>query len=212
MKLLLIAIVLMPSVAFAQTTPYGPFPNGMRVVVGSNGILVRDTPNYGLCIGTPPHACIAGDALPSGTYGVIQSDLPVLDAGNAWYWSRVTFDGNRTGWVSAVPPFLNPLNPIQMNAGVSFQLVADYNGPALTNAMCLIDGLSVTATRQLVASSAGQQGTLLCPASAPGIGNHKVVIQAVNSVGTAASTEFQYVVGTAPISPPPSAPMSLRIQ
>lgn len=207
---LFFAIMLVSVPAFAQTTPYGPFPNGMRVVVGAQGILVRNTPNYGLC-GNPPHECLAGDALPSGTYGVIQPDLPVLDASNLWYWTRVTF-GSVTGWVSAVPPYLNPLTPPQMNTGINFTLVADYNGPALTGSVCLIDGLQVTATRQLVASSAGQQGTIICPVNMPGIGNHKAVIQAINSVGTAGSTEFQFIVGTSPISQPPSAPMSLRIQ
>lgn len=209
-------IMLSSSSVLAQTAPYLPYANGMRVVVGGQGALLRAAPLTYTC-SQPPVECTQRDVIAPNTYGVVQSDAPVLDAGNNWYWLRVIFDastanGQNTGWVSAIPPYVNSLNPPQMVPNVSFQLVANYDGPALTGAVCLIDGQSFPATRQLVASVLGQQGTLLCPASMPGVGGHKAVIQAINSVGTAGSTEFQYEVTTSPTTQPPTMPMNLRIQ
>jgi hypothetical protein len=201
----------------SQTPPYGPFQNGMRVVIGGTGALVRLTPNYGPC-GPVPHECLTTDALPPSTYGVVQPDTPVLDAGGTWYWSRVTFDQGTTGWVSALPPYLNPLVPPQLIVGIPFNIVASYGpGPILTSAVCINDGLTSAATMQLQSvtccsdNGPGQQGTLTCPWPKAGVGNHKVVIQAINSKGTADSEEFQFAITTAPVGQAPTTPNNIRI-
>jgi hypothetical protein len=144
------------------------------------------------------------------TFGVIQSDPPVLDPAG-WYWSKINFDNGISGWVSAYPPYINSLQPPQMIADVAFTIVADYNGPAITQGVCLNDGLSSAATLQLQVGATGQTGSMICPQNKPGIGNHKVVVQAVNPAGTAASSEFQYSVTTAVTPMPPAPPANLRI-
>lgn len=206
--------------AFGQTpTPTGPYPNGMRVVVGGSGALLRNSPNVYSC-GNPPHPapneCTQADVMPPGVYGVVQPDPPVLDVGGAWYWVRITFDaktqaGDNTGWASAFPPYVNMLSPPQMISGINMTLVSDYLGPALVSAVCIFDGVNRAATMQLQNAAVGHQGTLSCAVPAPGVGNHKAVIQAVNGSGTAASPEFQFAVTQTALQQPPSAPTNLRI-
>jgi hypothetical protein len=192
-------------------------------MTGSTGALLRIKPITYQC-GEPAHECTNSDVIPPNSYGVIQSDPPVLDAAG-WYWLRVDFDtptanGQDIGWVSATPPYLNMLNPPQMISGVPFSIVASYGpGPILTNAVCINDGVTSAATMQLQSATCcsdngpGQVGSLICPwpVSQAGVGNHKVVIQAVNKQGTAASNEFQFSVTSAPQSLPPTQPTGLRI-
>jgi hypothetical protein len=198
-----------PTQPTQQAVNYPPFTAGMRIQVGQ-AVLPRNTPSLNGTCGSDNHPCSTGDAVPPSTFGVVQPDAPVLDPAG-WYWSKIAFDNGINGWVSAYPPYINPLTPPQMIAGSSFSVVGDYNGPALTQGVCINDGLASAATLQLQVNATGQQGTMICPQKAPGTGNHKIVVQAVNSAGTAASTEFQYSVTSAPIPVPPTAPSSLRI-
>ena len=211
-----VVCLFLPGLVQAQTTQYSPFPNGMRVISGGTGVLLRNTPSLSGTCGTPAHTCTAADSIPPNTYGVIQPDPPVLDAGG-WYWHRITFQyaGGVTGWVSAYPPYINMLSPPQMIEGVTMSVVADYIGPALTQAICINDGVNSAATLSLQPQSGGTtgsvQGTLLCAWGMPGIGNHKAVVKAVNNAGTMDSTEFQFAVNTAPTQVAPAAPSNLRI-
>lgn len=191
-------------------TQYPPLTPGMRVLTGAQGALPRNAPALTGQCGTPPHDCTTADVVAPNTYGVILPTAPVLDPAG-WYWHSITFDTAVTGWVSAYPPYINQLQPPQMIAGSSFNIVADYAGPSLTQAICIKDGVNTAATMQLQAVTTGVQGTLLCPWVDSGIGNHKVVITAVNGAGTMASAEFQFSVTSAPVPQPPSAPQSLRI-
>lgn len=193
-----------------QAVSYPPLPPGMRVIVGTPGVMVRNTPSLTSQCGTPPHDCTTADLAPANTYGVIQSDPAVLDTAG-WSWQVVTFDNGMTGWVSVLPPYINQLNPPQMVSGVPFQVVGDYMGPALTRGVCINDGANSEATMQLQATTGGVVGTLLCPWKDAGIGNHKVVIIAVNSTATVNSAEFQFNVTAAPVPSPPSQPQNLRI-
>lgn len=203
--------------ALAQQAYPPPYPAGMRVVVGGQGALARNTPSMaGLC-GEPPHPCTTADAVLPGVYGVVQADAPVLDPGG-FYWLRVTYDSQVTGWSSAYPPFVNMMVPPQMVAGSSFRIVGDYlNGPPLTAGRCLYDGLQVPATLSLQPSGANVTGTILCDQWVkPVVGNHIGVIQAVNLgeggvTQTTPSTEFQFVVSESPKPLPPLAPSNLRI-
>lgn len=218
---------LLPTLVFAQADPldpvppqsvtpmavtYAPFPAGMRVIVGSAGILVRNTPSLSGTCGEPPHACTTADAIQPNVYGVIQNDAPVLDAGGTFYWERVTFDTGPTGWVTVSgPDRLASLNPPQMVSGVSFAVAGDYNGPALTQGECNVDGIASAATLNLQPVTGGQQGTLVCPINKPGVGNHKVAITARNLAGSATSAEFQFSVTTVAVPQRPNAPANLRI-
>lgn len=194
-----------------NTTQYPPLPTGMRVFVGTAGTYARNTPSHTGQCGTPPHECAAGDVLAPNTYGVVQNDPPVLDAGG-WSWQNVLFDNAIKGWVMAYPPNINTLSPPQMISGVPFQIIADYTGSVLTQAVCINDGANSPATVQLSPfSGGGVQGTLLCPWPMAGIGNHKVVIHAVNGSGTMASPEFQFAVTSAPVVSSPAQPQNLRI-
>jgi hypothetical protein len=201
----------------AQVVTPVPLPTGMRVVVGGSGVLVRNAPNYGTC-GSPPHECLATDALPPNTFGVVLADAPVLETGGKWYWSRVQFDQGALGWVSAISPYINMLTPPQMVSGAIFSIGASYGpGPILTQAVCILDGVNSPATMQLQNvtccsdNGPGHAGTLLCPWPKAGLGNHKAVVQAVNSKGTAASEEFQFSVTSAPLSLPPTQPGNMRL-
>lgn len=194
----------------AQTTQYPPIPVGMRVQVGSGGVLPRNTPSLSGTCGTPPHACTQADAVPPNTYGVIQSDPFVSDPGG-WYWERVVFDNGQSGWTTAYPPYLNQLSPPQMVQGVSVTVVGDYNGPVLTSATCINDGLPSGAQLFLQPTTGGQMGTIQCAWGMPAVGGHKGVIRAINSAGQADSSEFQFAVTAAPIPQPPAAPQNLRI-
>lgn len=209
------AMLLLALSVFAQTV--APLPTGMRVVIGGTGALVRNAPNYGTC-GNPPHECLATDALPANTYGVVQSDAPVLDASGMWYWSRVLFDQGTVGWVSAVSPYINMLTPPQMVSGANITIGASYGpAPILTQAVCILDGVSSPATMQLQNvtccsdNGPGHAGMLLCPWPKAGIGNHKAVVKAINSKGTADSDEFQFAVTTVPIGVVPTQPSNVRI-
>lgn len=192
------------------STVYPPHPTGMRVFVGSAGTYARNTPSHTGQCGTPAHECGAADVVAPNTYGVIQNDPPVLDAGG-WSWQNVLFDNAIKGWVMAYPPNINMLSPPQMIAGVPFQIIADYTGSVLTQAVCINDGANSSATVQLSPFNGGVQGTLLCPWPTAGIGNHKVVIHAVNGSGTMASPEFQFAVTNAPVVSSPAQPQNLRI-
>jgi hypothetical protein len=205
----------------AQTMTTPPLPIGMRVQVGGTGALLRASPLTYTC-DTPPVECTTQDVIAANVYGVVQSDPPVLDPAG-WYWSRVVFDaktpnGEDTGWVSAIPPYINVLTPPQMISGVAFSIAGSYGpGPILTNAVCINDGLASAATMQLQNvtccsdNGPGQQGTLICPWPKAGVGNHKVVIQAVNTKGTAQSDEFQFIINAAPVGVNPTQPNNLRI-
>jgi hypothetical protein len=182
----------------------------MRLIVGAQGVLARNTPSGTGTCGADNHVCTQADAILPNTYGVVQSDVPVLDPAG-WYWVRVTYESGQTGWSSGYPPFLNSLSPPQMVQGSSFRIVADYNGPALTSARCVSDGVQSDAVMQLQATTGGQMGTLQCTWKAPTVGNHIQVITAVNANGSAPSTEFQFSVTTAPVPPIPASPMNLRI-
>lgn len=209
--LCLLALVLIPVLADAQTQQYPPLPNGMRIQVGQ-AVLARNTPSLSGTCGTPAHACTTADAIPSGTYGVIQPDAPVLDA-SGWYWQKITYQyaGGVTGWSSSYPPYIQQLSPPQMVQGIAVSVVGDYSGPALTSAICINDGVNSAAQMSLQPNGTIVSGTLLCGWGMPGVGNHKAVIKAVNNAGTADSTEFQFAVTTAPIQTPPNAPSNLRI-
>lgn len=196
----------------AQTPPpsYPLYPPGMRVFAGSGSALVRNTPSLTSQCGTPPHECTAADSAPPNTNGVVQSDPAVLDPAG-WWWIRVQFENGMAGWVSGYPPFVMSFTPPQLVQGTSFRIVGDYNGPVLTGARCISDGLQSDAIMQLQPNSAGQQGILICGWTTPGLGNHTQVISAVNANGTTPSTEFQFSITTAPLPPIPTAPMNLRI-
>lgn len=213
-------VLLFSSVALisAQDTPppsptiWPPFPAGMRIIVGSQGVLVRNAPHYGMCgEPLPGHECTAADAVLAGIYGVIQTDPPVFET--SWWWSNVLFDNGIRGWVSAVPPFINQLTPPQMALGFPFRVVGDYNGPNLTNAICINDGINSAAVMNLQAipGGNGSQGTLSCDWGKPSTGNHIAVIRAVNPAGTAQSTEFQFAVSTIVVQQVPTTPGNLRI-
>ncbi len=193
-----------------QAVSYPPLPPGMRVIVGAQGVMVRNTPSLTGQCGTPPHDCTQADVMPANTYGVVQSDPAVLDPAG-WSWQVVTFDNGVSGWVSAYPPYINQLTPTQMVSGVPFQIVGDYSGPALTRAVCINDGANSEATMQLQPVTTGVTGVLLCPWKDAGVGNHKVVIIAVNSTATMNSAEFQFSVTAAPVPSPPGTPQNLRI-
>lgn len=216
-----LALLFLSVTAYAQQQPlppepgttstmYPPLPTGMRVFVGSSGTYARNTPSHTGQCGTPAHECAAADVVAPNTYGVVQNDPPVLDAGG-WSWQRVQFDNAITGWVMSYPPNINTLSPPQMISGVPFQVIADYTGPVLTQAVCINDGANSPATVQLSPFNGAVQGTLLCPWPTAGIGNHKVVIHAVNGSGTMASPEFQFAVTTAPVVASPAQPQNLRI-
>jgi hypothetical protein len=144
------------------------------------------------------------------TYGVIQGDPPVLEAAG-WYWEKITFDNGINGWVTSYPPYINMLMPPQMIEGSSFNIIADYSGSALTQAICIFDGANSAATLQMQPTTGGVTGTILCPWPKAGTGNHKAVVQAVNQSGTMPSAEFQFQVSAAVVQPIPSAPQNLRI-
>lgn len=204
-----------------QTTPPPPFPRGMRVIVGSDGSLPRLGP-WGMC-GTPAHACGTADTQPPGAYGVVEADAPILDTGGAFYWQRVTYEAPTTsgitvGWSRAIAPYLLMLTPPQMISGIPFYVMASYGpGPILTDARCINDGVNNPAAMQLQATTCcadngpGQVGSLVCSWPSAGVGNHKVVIQAINSKGTAQSDEFQFAVTTVPQAQPPTKPTNMRI-
>lgn len=218
---LVVGVMVEVCVLLAQTPqPPAPYPNGMRVVVGADGSIPRNAP-WGTC-GTDNHACGAGDSQPTGVYGFVMPDPPVLDTGGAYYWVRVTYaspttTGLTVGWSRGVPPFLVMLTPPQMIAGIAFNITADYLGPVLTQAICINDGANSPATMQLQSvtlpdgKTPGQQGTLRCPWPKAGVGNHKVVVKAVNGQGTMDSTEFQFAVTDVPVAQPPTMPNNLRI-
>jgi hypothetical protein len=197
-----------------------PYPTGMRVVVGPDGSVPRNAP-WGTC-GTDNHQCIAGDSVAPGVYAVVQADAPILDSGGMFYWIRVIYaqpspSGLTQGWSRAIPPFLAMLTPPQMTEGVAFTIMADYLGPTLTQGVCINDGAGVAATLALKATtladgSPGQIGSMSCPWPKAGLGNHKVVVQALNTYGTTAAPEFQFIVSTSPILQPPVAPTNVRIQ
>lgn len=196
----------------AQTTQWPPYPAGMRLVVGSQGALVRNTPSLTGTCGSPAHTCTAADGVLAGVFGVVQINPPVHDT-NGFWWVYMVFDTGVKGWVTGYPPYLNMLNPIQMSTGFSFRVVGDYNGPTITSALCLNDGVQSNATMalQAIPGATGQQGTLSCSWGMPGVGNHKAVIRAINGAGTASSEEFQFVVNTQVVQQVPNAPGNLRI-
>jgi hypothetical protein len=210
----------------AQTVPApAPYPIGMRIIVGAGGSVPRNAPSIpnGGCGADNHNPCLATDSLPEGTYAVVNNNPPVLDVGGAFYWINVTYNPGAAnqiaGWSRSIPPFLNMLTPPQMASGVAFSIVANYGpAPVLTNAVCINDGVNSAATMQLQSTTCcsdngpGHVGTLLCPWPTAGVGNHKVVIQAVNKQGTAASNEFQFAVTTAPVIGPPTAPSTIRIR
>jgi hypothetical protein len=140
----------------------------------------------------------------------VQTDPPVLDP-SGFYWVKMQFDSGVSGWSSGYPPYLVALSPPQMIQGANFSIAGDYNGPAITQAVCIIDGVNSAAVLNLQPTSGGQQGTLICAVAAPAVGNHKAVIRTENNAGSAASPEFQYAVTSAPIPQPPNAPSNLRI-
>lgn len=210
MVLLLVAVD-----AVAQTSYPAPYPAGMRVQV-AQAALARNTPSLTGTCGADNHPCTAVDAILPGVFGVVLTDAPVLDAAGFW-WLRVTFDTQVTGWVSAYPPFLITLTPPEMIAGSSFRIAADYTGPPLTAGRCLYDGLQVTATLALQPSGTSVSGTIQCAVwDKPPVGNHIAVVQAINlgkdgATQTTPSTEFQFIVTDSPKPLPPTAPSNLRI-
>lgn len=213
-----IVIVFLFSVAsvYAQDTPpttqYPPFPAGMRLLVGSTGVLARNTPSLSGTCGKDNHACTVADAIPPGQYGVVQNDAPVFES-SGWWWVKVNYENGVSGWSSGYPPYLNQLNPPQMAQGFSFRTIADYAGPSITQGICIKDGTESAATLSLqpIPNSVGQQGTISCPWTTPAIGNHIVVIRAVNNAGVANSSEFQFAVTAQVVPQPPNTPSNLRI-
>jgi hypothetical protein len=204
-------------VVSAQNPPsppvqYPSFPAGMRIVVGAQGVLVRNAPSLTAQCGMPPHDCTGADAVLAGVNGVIQADAPVYDQ-NGWWWSNVLFDTGIRGWVSAFPPYINSLQPPQMATGFPFSVVGDYNGPTLDSAICINDGVNVAGVLNLQAipGGTGQQGTITCSWGKPAPGNHKAVIQAVNTAGVGTSQEFQFAVSTQVVQQVPTTPGNLRI-
>lgn len=217
MKLLPILFILLSvSAANGQTTPIPPYPNGMRLIVATGGSIPRNAP-WGTC-GADNHVCGGADSQVANTYAFVMPDAPILDTGGLFYWIRVTYDSGPVGWSRSDPLFLMSLTPNQMISGVSFNIAANYDGAALTQATCINDGANSPANMQLQpytlpdGKTPGQRGTLICPWPKAGLGNHKVVVKAVNGQGTADSAEFQFAVTSSPIVSPPSAPTSLRIQ
>ena len=217
MRFITIALILIAAhEVSAQGTPIPPYPNGMRLIVATGGSIPRNGP-WGTC-GTDNHPCGAADSQVANTYAFVLPDAPVLDTGGLFYWIRVTYDTGPTGWSRSDPMFLMALTPNQMIAGISFNVAASYDGASLTQAVCINDGANSPANMQLQpftlpdGVTPGQRGTLLCPWPKAGIGNHKVVIKAVNGQGTADSSEFQFAVTTAPIPQPPAAPTNVRIR
>lgn len=222
-QIILIAIIVVTLLAWVrgQTPTYVPLPTGMRIVVGSTGALLRAVPLTYTC-DEPPVECSNADVIAPNVYGVVQSDAPILDPAG-WYWARVVFEastqnGQNTGWVSGLSPYVNILAPPQMVAGANFAIGASYGpGPILTQAVCILDGASSPATMQLQNvtccsdNGPGHAGTLVCPWPNAGTGNHIAVIKAVNSKGTADSEEFQFAVTAAPVSQPPTQPGNMRI-
>jgi hypothetical protein len=198
-------------IASAQTQ-YPPFPAGMRLVVGGSGALPRNTPSISGTCGKDNHACTAADAIVPGVYGVVQNDPPVFEPAG-WWWVNVTYENGITGWTSGYPPYLNALTPPQMAQGFNFRVVGDYNGPNLTSARCINDGVQSDATMNLqaITGGLGQTGTLSCLWNAPANGNHIAVIQAINNVATVPSTEFQFSVTAQVVPQAPNAPSNLRI-
>lgn len=222
-RVIVIAVLVAALLASVRgQTPLVPLPTGMRVVVGAQGALLRAAPLTYTC-DDPPVECSLQDVIAPNTYGVVQSDAPVLDTGGMWYWSRVVFEastanGQNTGWVSVLSPYVNELVPPQMVAGADFSIGASYGpGPILTQAICILDGANSPATMQLQNvtccsdNGPGQQGMLLCPWPKAGTGNHKAVIKAVNSKGTADSEEFQFSVTAVAVTPSPTNPSNMRI-
>jgi hypothetical protein len=213
--LLFISLVTLVRAQVPPPTPiqYPPFPNGMRIVVGGQGVLVRNMPSLtALCGPLPGHDCTAADAVLAGNYGVIQSDPPVFDQ-NGWWWSNVLFDNAIRGWVSGLPPYINQLQPPQMAVGFPFRVVGDYNGPEITSGVCINDGVNVAGVLNLQAipGGTGQQGTISCDWGKPAAGNHKAVIQAINNAGVGTSLEFQFAVSTQVVQQVPNTPGNLRI-
>lgn len=228
--LVVLLLVLLPRIGGAQDVPIDPntglpyptpapftastyplYPPGMRVIVGSGGALARNQPSFTGTCGPDNHACTAADAVAPNTYGVVQSNPPVLDSGG-WYWHRVLFETAVEGWVTVTgPERLSALSPPQMIQGSSFQIVGDYLGPILTGARCILDGVNSDAVRSLAPDAAGQKGTLHCPWPKADLGNHIAVIQAINNAGTMNSSEFQFAVTAAPVAPIPAVPSNLRI-
>lgn len=202
-------VLLISSYAYAQSSPYPP---GMRLIVGGSGALARNTPSLNGTCGMPAHECTAADSVAPGVYGVVQNDPPVFDPGGFW-WVNTSFETGVVGWVSGVPPYLNQLTPVQMAQGFSFKVVGDYLGPNLTAAKCINDGIQSDAILNLQAQQGGtgQTGTLACIWNTPSVGNHIAVITAVNTVGSAPSTEFQFSVTAQVVPQVPSAPTNLRI-
>lgn len=211
------------------------FTAGERVQAGAEGVKVRVSPSStAQCFPLPLHTCFGGtvatggDSLNPGTLGTVQPDAPVLEGTSGW-WSKVAYDNGLVGWSkqqflaratgAPVPPVSRPT--VEINK--PFSVVGDYiNAPALTSATCLLDGMALAATLQLTNGAPNaegfptQSGTLRCfyPAGVA-LGNHIVVITAVNAVGSAPSAEFQFVaeapVVVPPPPPPPSAPLNLRL-
>src|SRR5262245_13009596 len=184
----------------------------MRLLVGSSGVVARNQPSLSATCGPDNHVCGAADVIPSGLYGVVQLDPPVMEPAG-WWWVRVAYENGLTGWSSGYPPYLNSLSPVQMAQGFNFRVIADYTGPTLTQATCISDGVNSAAILNLqpIPSGTGQQGTLLCTWTMPAVGNHIAVVRAVNNVGSAPSTEFQFQVTAQVVAPPPNAPTNLRI-
>lgn len=209
LAILLISLAV-TSNAQAPTTQYPPFPPGMRLISGAQGVLLRNDPSLSSLCGMPPHECLIGDATLPGVYGIVQSNPPVFDA-SGWWWVYMIMEDKKQGWASGYPPYLNPLTPPQMAQGFSFRVVGDYNGPTLTGSRCISDGVQSDAVMSLQASGTGQMGTLSCLWTTPAVGNHIAVINATNANGTTPSTEFQFAVTAQAIPQIPSSPQNLRI-
>lgn len=217
MRYLIIPLVLISvSVVNAQTTPPPPYPNGMRLIVAPGGSIPRNAP-WGTC-GTDNHTCTGADSQVANTYAYVLPDAPILDTGGLFFWIKVQYDTGPMGWSRSDPTFLLTLTPNQIIAGVSFNIAGNYNGPVLTQAICINDGLNSPANMQLQpitlsdGITPGQTGMLVCPWPKAGIGNHIVVIKAVNDKGTADSAEFQFAVTSVPVPQPPTAPTNVRIK
>ncbi|HET9565201.1 MAG TPA: hypothetical protein VFP27_12025, partial [Mycobacterium sp.] len=204
------------------------FTAGERVQAGVEGVKVRVSPSStAQCFPLPLHTCFGGtvanggDSLNPGTLGTVQPDAPVLEGTSGW-WSKVAYDNGLVGWskqqflARATGAPVPPLQPPTVEINKPFSVVGDYiNAPALTSATCLLDGMASAATLQLTNGAPNaegfpmQSGTLRCfyPAGVA-LGNHIVVITAVNAVGSASSAEFQFVAEAPVVVPPPPPPPS----
>jgi hypothetical protein len=203
-------LLLLAGIANAQTTQYPPYPAGMRLQVGSGGVLPRNTPSLTGTCGKDNHVCTPSDAIPPGIFGVVQSNPPVFEAAG-WWWIMVNYENGINGWSSGYPPYLNMTSPPQMAQGFSFRVAGDYSGPTLTSGRCYNDGVVSNATLNLQAQGTGQTGTMSCLWTTPPNGNHIAVIEAINNAGTMKSSDFQFSVTAQAVPQPPVAPSNLRI-